>query len=387
MTALWALATWLYTAPLAIVAVRAIDTNPSTDRAAIMPIALAMLIAIAVAVVAVVLRRRAVEASRSRCIVCGVSAGLLGAWTAFTTAGALVGTPYGYAGLQGDVVRLTALATRYMSSWGSTDQFVGNLPAEYPPLFPWLTGHLASLTGRQAWALVGDMEVLTLSLGLVLAYVFWSRVLPAIPALLITALGIAEFADPRKSYEVVALWLFVPWVLSYLTPRALERRRSWLAGGVIAGLLILLYQGYFLFALLGLVVLALQPLWRADRASRLRWAKHVLATGLVAFVIASWFLVPYLWTTLTSGSQRTYDYFVSPGGLRSDPLGTSILTDGGWVAVVHWVGLLGLALLWRRSLWSRTLGVLFLGTLLYRSAYLTIFVLTGHTGLLHYATR
>jgi hypothetical protein len=235
--------------------------------------------------------------------------------------------------------------------------------------------------------MVAEAEILFMSAGLVLAFMLWTRLVSPAVALVLVLLAVGSgFVDPRKSYEVVSLWVFVPWVLAALCDRRREQGGlHWLPGGVIGGLIVLTYQGYFLFAAAGLAVLLVLT-WRRS-ADRRGYLLHCAGVAVTAFVLASWFLVPYAVAAVTTGAQRTYDYFVSPGGLLRDPLGTSLFLDSGVYALVHLAGLVGLVALRTRSWWARPLLYLLLGTLAYRLVYLAVFLATGHTGLLQYTTR
>jgi hypothetical protein len=74
---------------------------------------------------------------------------------------ALHGSPFGF--IDGDTVRLSAMAERYTTTWRSADGIVSALPSEYPPLYPWLIGHISVLLHVPAWRLLAPAGEITSS--------------------------------------------------------------------------------------------------------------------------------------------------------------------------------------------------------------------------------
>src|SRR5262245_21106605 len=84
----------------------------------------------------------------------GAAAGFAGAWISVMLGTALRGTPFPFYGLAGDAGQLAAMATRYSHTVASADAWIPGLPAEYPPLFPWVVGRVSTLIDVPAWQLV-----------------------------------------------------------------------------------------------------------------------------------------------------------------------------------------------------------------------------------------
>ena len=156
----------------------------------------------------------ALRLSGRRVVTGAVGAVAVSVWMAFFCAWQLAGTPYPYGGNIYDIGRLTALATRFTVATGSADQFVPHLPSDYPPLFPWLVGKAAVVTGIPAWQLIGLSGVVFAALAVTAAYVLWRRVVSAPLALAVCAIPAAYQGDPRKAYEVMALCVVIPWILT-----------------------------------------------------------------------------------------------------------------------------------------------------------------------------
>ena len=155
--------------------------------------------------------------------------GVYAAWIALTLATALHGTPYGYGVLGGDAGRFVAMAMKYMWTWQSADSFARDLPTEYPPLYPWIIGHVATLVDRPAWQLFGEAQIVVMSGALVVAYLMWRRLVGPAVAFTIVGLSPAVFNQPSKDYEFLALLVFAPWVLATFAGIAACPRRDALA--------------------------------------------------------------------------------------------------------------------------------------------------------------
>src|SRR3954454_18807988 len=252
-----AVLTWAIATPVALLLVRRLDLDPFSVAGVVMPVAVG---AVGAAVVLALVLRRQSD------LLIGVSAGGYAAWIGLTLSTALHGTPFGYGQMLGDSGRLVAQATKNMSTWSSADAFVRGLPTEYPPLYPWIVGHVANLVGRPAWMLFGEMQLFVMTVTIVIASLLWRRLASAPVAFAIVGIAPAVFSEPSKDYEFIALIVFVPWVLA--TFAGLTRERGgmhWLPAGIIGGLLVLTYQGFLLYAAAGLLVMLVLT-WRAAEA-------------------------------------------------------------------------------------------------------------------------
>jgi hypothetical protein len=372
-----AVLTWLVLTPVAVVTPTLADANPFEQRGAEVPLAIGGAAVAVLAVAAWWLTHP--DGGRGRGAgwvspLSGIAVGVLAAYVVLVVRSALHGTPLGIEGVYGDSGRLSAMATRYTTTWKSTDGLV-NVPSEYPPLFPFLVGKASVLTGVPAWRLLAPAEFLTVAGSVVLGFVLWLRLTAAPAALAIVALGLASFAAPDKAYEVIALVVVVPWVMMTVEwPR--KGALGWLPAGLVGGLLVLTYYAYLAFAAAGLAVLVAVRLRRErDRA----YAVHLARTAGVMLVIASWWLVPYAWAML-NGGQQVADMFEDTTTPDS-PLTFLSMTPLG---VVQLAGVV--ALLWyiRTAWWARPLAAIALGALAYRTVSFLRWVGLQHSGLFYY---
>ncbi|HEX7743962.1 MAG TPA: arabinofuranosyltransferase [Micromonosporaceae bacterium] len=362
---------WLVATPVAFLLPELVALDPFTTRAAALPISVALWLVAALFLVAI---RWSGE------VLAGVAAGLAAAWCALMFRSALYGTPFGFGGFTGDMVRITAAATRYTTTIASSDTLVPSLPAEYPPLYAWLIGRAAVLLDVPAWRLVADFQVLFTSAALLVSFLLWRRLVDGWVALAISALALVTWTDPVKAYEVLTLVIFVPWALEVFArpPRA---RMHWLPAGLLGGLITVTYQAWIVYAGLGLVALVALT-WRSEPD---RWAylRRLGLVAAVAFLVSSWYVIPFLWGMATRGGQQISDLYDSP----SLNQGLFPFLDGEPIGLLQLIGLVGLVWLWRSTWWARPLLVMIIGVYGYRLVSMIRFAVTGHTGFLHYTVR
>jgi hypothetical protein len=366
-----ALVTWIICLPVAYVGARLGPADPFKLRVAMIPV----VVLIAGVVVAGVASRRLPADLAS-----GIGAGLFGGWVAFTLRVALHGTPYGFGGLNSDAGRLAAMANTYSHTWHSADGIVPSVPSNYPPLFPWLVGRTSALINVPAWKLLGPAEAITVSFAVVAGYMLWRRLASGPIALALTLPVLLCFSLPEKPYEILALVVFVPWAIATFgdPPRG---RLHWLPAGLIGGLSILLYWLFIVFGALGILALAVLT-WRAS-PDRGRYVRHVVLTVIVALVVASWYLVPYLgWGFLHGSSQVEYQY--QGGGIQDSPLLFLTPTPLG---VLGLIGVIGMVWYRGRAWWGKPLLLLTAGIYAYWLLGLAAFVLIGRHLLLQDTPR
>jgi len=366
-----ALVTWVVCLPVAFGAAALGPADPFLLRVAMIPVV--VLIA-GVAVAGVVSRRVPAD------LASGIGAGLLGGWVAFTLRVALHGTPYGFGGLVSDAGRLAAMANTYSHTWHSADEVVRSVPSNYPPLFPWLVGRTSALIHVPAWKLLGPAEAITVSFAVVAGYLLWRYLVPGPIALALTLPVLLSFSLASKSYEILALEIFIPWAIATFgdPPRG---RLHWLPAGLIGGLTILLYWLFIAFGALGILALAVLT-WRAS-PDRARYVRHVVLTVIVALVVASWYLIPYLgWGFLHGASQVEYQY--QGGGIQDSPLLFLAPTPLG---VLQLIGVIGMVWYRGRVWWGKPMLVLTAGIYAYWLLGLAAFVLVGRHLLLQDTPR
>src|SRR3984885_13213374 len=366
-----ALIIWIVCLPVAFGLASLGPANPFLLRVAMVPVVVAIG---GVIVVGIVSRRLPAD------LASGIGAGLFGGWVAFTLRVALHGTPFGFDGLAGDAGRMADMANRYASTWRSSDGIVPSVPSNYPPLFPWLVGHTSALINVPAWKLLGPAEAITLSFVVVAGYILWRKLVPGPLALAVTLPVLLGFSLPEKPYEILALVVFAPWAIATFgdPPRG---RLHWLPAGLIGGLSILLYWLFIVFGALGILALAVLT-WRASQ-DRARYVRHVVLTVIVALVVASWYLVPYLgWGFLHGSSQVEYQY--QGGGIQDSPLLFLTPTPLG---VLQLIGVIGMVWYRGRVWWGKPMLVLTAGVYAYWLLGLAAFVLVGRHLLLQDTPR
>src|SRR5271154_5957884 len=357
-----ALITWVVCLPVAFAAATLGTADPFRLRVAMVPV---VVLVVGVIVAGLVSRRLPAD------LASGIGAGLAGGWVAFTLRAALHGTPYPFGGLGSDAGRMAAMANRYASTWHSADGIVPSVPSNYPPLFPWLVGRTSALIHVPAWRLLGPAEAITLSFAVVAGYLLWRYLAPGPVALALSLPVLLCFSLPEKAFEIVALAVFIPWAVATFgdPPRG---RLHWLPAGLIGGLSILLYWAFIMFGALGVLALAVLT-WRAS-PDRGRYVRHVVLTVIVAVVVASWYLIPYLgWGFLHGSSQVEYQY--QGGGIQGSPL---LFLSPTPLGVLQLIGVIGMVWYRGRVWWGKPLLLLTAGIYAYWLLGLASFVLANH---------
>ena len=254
------------------------------------------------------------------------------------------------------------------------------MPSNYPPLFPWLVGRTSALIHAPAWRLLGPAEAITLSFAVVGGYLLWRYLAPGPVALALSLPVLLCFSLPEKAFEIVALAVFIPWAVATFgdPPRG---RLHWLPAGLIGGLSILLYWAFIMFGALGVLALAVLT-WRAS-PDRGRYVRHVVLTVIVAVVVASWYLIPYLgWGFLHGSSQVEYQY--QGGGIQGSPL---LFLSPTPLGVLELIGVIGMVWYRGRVWWGKPLLLLTAGIYAYWLLGLASFVLANHHLLLQDTPR
>lgn len=366
-----AILVWLVAAPVAFLLPRVPDYHGMGLRTFGLPLAAGL--AAGAVLLVIGLRRPAPWLA-------GATAGVVSAWIVMILSTAMRGTPFPFFGLLGDAGRIAAMATRYSTTAASSDMMIAGLPSEYPPLFPWLVGRTSVLIDVEAWRLLGDFEVVTTGLAILVGFVLWQRLLPPWVALAVTVLGFMTFAIPAKAYEVVTLMAFVPWVLgTFLRPP--RGRLHWAVSGVVFGFILMTYYGWVIFASFGIVAIAFVT-WRKE-SDRKGYILYLLKVAGVAVAVASWFVIPLLWAKITIGGPTIADLYGTSNMLELmfpflelTPLG-----------ILQLIGLIGLVWLRGRVWWAFPLLAIVAGAFAFRIFGAILFVLTEHTGLSQYTPR
>ena len=368
-TTLAAVLTWLVALPAGVLLVRRANLDPFTMEGAVAPLGYGLAAGLMIGLLALRLRPD---------VVAGVGAGLFSAWSGWAIAANLVGTPYGYGSMGGDAGRMSALATYFSTTWVPSDAADPALPSEYPPLYPMLIGRVAAWSGRESWGLLGTFQALFVSLALLAAFLMWRRLVPSPVALALAATVLIGLNEPSKGNEILALAVFIPWLLASFAPPVGTRPLNPVIAGVIGGVMLPLYPNFLMFSLLG-VGLMLVVGWRSSEKPR-AYLVHAVIVVAVSAALASWYLGPLVVEYAGGNQQVVADLFVSASILNQSIAGSgSVLLFGLQV-----VGLVGVVVLWNRASWARALGLLFVGILIARAYMLLRFTFTGHHFLMLY---
>jgi hypothetical protein len=366
-----AVTTWLVTLPLAYAVPRWSSIDPFTLRAIALPVGIGL------ALTACLL---AVALWRSTDVLAGVAAGVLASWIVLALQTALHGTPFGFAGLQGDMGRMSANVTRYTATSSSADSWVPGLPAEYPPLYPWVTGKAGLLLGIAPWRLLADAEVLTISFAVVAAFVLWRRLVSAPVALAISALSVLTWGDPRKAHEIVTLAVALPWlILTFGRPP--RGRLHWLIAGGIGGLLVVTYPGWLVYCTLAGAFLVITT-WRAESRRR-AFVLHLAGVFCVSVLLSCWYVVPFLAATFRLDGQPLIQFWVPPH-LFMDMFPFMSMSP---VGLLQLAGLVGVLMLRGRVWWASPMLVVVVGAFLCRVVGLISLAVRGQTMLMQYTPR
>lgn len=364
-----AIVSWLLAAPVAVVIPRLADVSPFSENGVFIPLGVGGVVLLAVTAVA--WRRRAGE------LVSACAAGLFAAWVILVFRVALYGSPFGTTGWLGDRVRVASAATRDLVTLWPADQFVAEIPSEYPPLFPWLLARVSLLLDVPVWRLLVVAEIGLLSFTVLAAFLMWRRIVPAPAALVISAASLFVYGDPRKAFAIVALFVVVPWLISALAEPA-RGRMHWLPAGIIGGLIMLTYNGWYTFGAVGFFAVIIST-WRRS-ANRAAYVRQVLLVGAVSLLVSAPYLITWGWAILTREGQAVSDEYVVPGlTLNAFPFLKPTL-----LGALEFIGLAGLVWYRGRTDWARPMLYLVLGAYVFWLVMGIRFVFSTHTTLFFY---
>lgn len=369
VAATWA--SWLVSALLGWTVVRTFDVNPLLTQGVGLPITIGVLGAFVLTGLA--------WRPRPMWLI-GVCAGSYAGWATTTIFAALNGTPFGYGGMQADAGRMAALVMHFSTTWHNTDAADPSQPAEYPPLYPMILGRISAIIGRPGWMLLGDAQAFLIGLTVVLGFLLWQRLVHPVTALVISVIFVVSLGEPSKAYEALALVVLLPWLLLAVCPPR-GRPMNPVLSGVIGGLMVPWFPSLLMASFLGIMALAWYG-WRIS-AERRQYLIRLAITAGVAFLCASWYIVPLVVAYSSGRAQVVADEFRA-AGLVQDPLQLVVLGSDAF-AFLRWAGVLGAVLLLRRAWWSPPLILLTVGTQVVRALVFLRFAGTGHAFILFYS--
>ncbi|SFQ44508.1 galactan 5-O-arabinofuranosyltransferase [Amycolatopsis arida] len=204
---------------------------------------------------------------------------------------------------------------RVLAGWAaSIMEGQSTMPGNYPPAFSTLLAWYSSLTGTEPMLAVKDFQIVGTALLLPAAYLAWRLLFRPLPALAVGLVSAVPLLYPYKPYEPLVLVVLVPVLakaVQYLATTPNRGARQVLlvgaAFGAGLGLLFLIYSGYFLWALPGVLVavLILFP-WRRGA---LRGLLFGAAAVVVFLAVSAVHLVPLVLDWTKEGVRDTYFYF------------------------------------------------------------------------------
>lgn len=241
-----------------------------------------------------------------------------------------------------------------------------------------LIGRFAAWSGHSAWGLLGTFQALFVSLALLAAFLMWRRLVPPPVALALSATVLIGLTEPSKGNEILALAVFIPWLLASFAPPVGTRPLNPVIAGVIGGVMVPIYPNFLMSSLLG-IALMLVVGWRSAEEPR-AYLVHAVIVVAVSALLSSWYLGPLL-LEYTGGNQQVVADLFKSGSV----LNHSLFSNGSVLLFgLQVVGLVGVVVLWNRTTWARSLGLFFIGILVARAYMLLQFTFTGHHFLMLY---
>ncbi|MFI1584038.1 hypothetical protein [Embleya sp. NPDC020630] len=235
---------------------------------------------------------------------CAVVAGLATGFVAGGTTIGLRGTPWPINGVGGDVGTL--------ANWAGAINRGESIPSGvYPPLFPEFLALWAKVLrgGNTSYALQ-DMQILLMAMIGPAAYLAWRLWFQPLWALAIGVTSSIPLYEPIKPYTTIVLVVFVPVIAKFIqvlrrSPQMSQRDRlvTGAAFGVMLGVMMIAYSGWFVWSAAGVLVTCLLVLpWRRGFKSALVF----LGATLVPFLLISGL---YLKDLLLKGGGEKDSYF------------------------------------------------------------------------------
>jgi Arabinofuranosyltransferase N terminal len=217
-------------------------------------------------------------------------------------------------GIGGDMGFIIGLVNKMAFTKLPSDGQFNGLTSFYPPLYYYCCAIGSKFFGIPPYEAVKQALIISLFALPLLTFVFWKPLVgPAFAAVL--PLMFVINIDFDKPASVLAMTLVTPFYLFYLqniTDRKFTTK-NYVFAGLLAGLII---QVQYFWLLIALLTYAIQFISEKGVYQGLNYIKtqykHWFLIALVAFVTASWYLVPYVWQMLTIGSEPTQNrWFVS----------------------------------------------------------------------------
>lgn len=245
---------------------------------------------------------------------------------------------FGPNGVLGDSWFSATMIAKFKHFAGNTDFVYQELHSFYPPLYHWLLGKLAWLTGAEPWTMLNVGMTLTAFFLPWGVFAMWKRIVPERLAFVFVVLTILVARDDLlfKPFEAISITLFIPWLLRFVEfGRGQLSRRTLLWGGLIGAGLFMTYYYYFFLLLPYLLLRA--GMERREAGSwepvKKSFRSHLRLLGWTALFSAPFWL-PLAWDFLRFGVQSFQNRWFQPymiagpygdGGIQSAPIIVGLL--------------------------------------------------------------
>ncbi|MGD9619112.1 galactan 5-O-arabinofuranosyltransferase [Mycolicibacterium sp.] len=215
---------------------------------------------------------------------------LLAAFSLATLAMPLGATKLYLFGISVDQQFRTEYLTRLTDSPALHDMTYIGLPPFYPPGWFWIGGRLAALTGTPAWEMFKPWSIISITIGIVLAFVLWANMIRFEYALVVsTATAATALAySPAEPYAAIIAVLLPPMFVLAWSALGRRQRAGWAAVigvGVFLGVAALFYTLLLAYAAFTLTIMAvLLSSTRRHWSPLLRLLVVALISGLIALI-------------------------------------------------------------------------------------------------------
>ncbi|GEM_PF-2589797 len=216
----------------------------------------------------------------------------------------LYGTPTTLGGIRGDNYFSISMITKFSHSWANVDFNFKGLSSHYPFYFHYFLGKLSSALSLAPEWVFKQGALAVIYLAPVLSFWFLLKTNPLRRSFFIF---LAQFASIystsgnfylfQKPYELLVLFLLIPWYFFYLAGENHGFKRA-AVGGVMGGLLFGTY--YYWFLPLGLSL----PFLLAEKRKNLRKTlPYLLVLGIFFFLASAPYTLPYLKDLVFKGME------------------------------------------------------------------------------------
>lgn len=225
------------------------------------------------------------------------------------------GTSITLGGIGGDNYFSTSIIATFMHTYNNEDYTFTGLSSFYPFYFHYLMAKLGYFFEWTPHKTFKYGAFLIVYVSPILTYIFWKKIYDDQESFLITlgtlfVYGIGMYL--RKPFEVITLFLIVPWWIYYFSISEKTYKNA-IIGGAIGGLFFGIYY-YWFFP----IVLSSLYLFIANHKNIIeeKTYKYYLVLGISLMIIASPYLYPYLSDLIFIGSEPYQNRWFTPEHLN-----------------------------------------------------------------------